>query len=225
MSTPVPQPGLFPADEYRTEVLLIRHGRSASVVPGTPESHDPPLAPEGHEQAAALAARLDGKPLDAIYASNLRRAVETAGYLAAPRGMEVVQRADLREVHLGEWEGGEFRRRASVRDPEWLAFAASGSWDTIPGAEGDLALRTRAVTAFDEIVAAHPGESVAVVSHGGLINACLASLLGVDRATFSVIENTSVSLVRTGGGRIVVITINDCHHLYDPLVAVGVAAG
>lgn len=219
MSTPVPQPGLFAAEAFPTEVLLIRHGRSADVVPGTPESLDPPLHEVGVLQVTALAERLDGKPLAAVYASDLTRAVHTAAPLAEPRGLAVRQRADLREVQLGDWEAGEFRRRAAERDTEWVQFVESGRWDAIPGAERDEELRARTIGAVNEIAAAHAGASVAVVCHGGVINAVLAELLRIERSTFTVIENTSITVIRYGTeGRAVVLTLNDAHHLYDPVM-------
>jgi probable phosphoglycerate mutase len=228
----IPQPWLFPASLFPTEILLVRHGRSAAIVPGSDESFDPPLAEEGHAQAQALARRLEGKHLDAVYASDLRRAVDTAEYLARDRSLSVTTRPELREVHLGDWEGGEFRRRAAALDPDWLAFAASGRWDMVPGSEGDAAFRARATRAIDAVIDAHPAGSVAVVCHGGVINAYLAELLGIGRSTFTVLENTSVTLVRAGAGAgtndqraRVVVTVNDAHHLYDPVTTAGMKAG
>ena len=85
MSQAVPQPTEF-LRGHAIEVLLIRHGRSADVVPGSPESENPPLHELGRAQAAALAERLATKTIDAIYASHLARAIETAQPLAsAPR--------------------------------------------------------------------------------------------------------------------------------------------
>jgi probable phosphoglycerate mutase len=218
MSQAVPQPTLLPALEGATELLLIRHGRSADVVPGSPESEDPPLHDRGVEQAAALAARLEAKHLDAIYSSDLRRAIETAAPLAASRDLEVRRRPDLREVFLGDWGEGEFRRRALARDPEWLRFAESGRWDLVPGSEGDDAFRARVRGAVQGIVAAHAGATVAVVCHGGVINAFLADLHAMHASFFCAIENTSVTLVRLGPHGDSVLAVNDCHRLYDPVV-------
>src|SRR2546423_6240326 len=139
MSEAVPQPSLLATRDFTTELLLIRHGRSADVVPGSEESLDPPLHEVGRAQAAALAERLADKQIDAIYSSDLKRAVETATPLAAPRGIDVVQRKELREVWLGDWERGEFRRRAGALDPEWLSVAPSRPWGQGPG----LARRVR----------------------------------------------------------------------------------
>jgi probable phosphoglycerate mutase len=228
VSTPVPQPALFPADAFRTEVLLIRHGRSADVIPGSPESLDPPLHSEGVAQAAALANRLSPKRIDAVYASDLARAVQTAAPIAEARGLTVSTTRELREVHLGDWERGEFRRRAAAGDPEFIAWAQTGRWDGIPGGEGDDALRTRVRTAVTGIAASHEGGVVSIVCHGGVINAFLADLYDSHRSFCSVIENTSITLIRfgtaitadwrAGGPRPTVITVNDCAHLYDAVV-------
>ncbi|MBA3303421.1 MAG: histidine phosphatase family protein, partial [Acidimicrobiia bacterium] len=92
-----------------TEVLLVRHGESEPAVRGVDfplvDGHsDPALAPDGREQAERVADRLAGQDVDAIYVTTLRRTVETAAPLAARLGLEPRVEADLREVHLGEWE-------------------------------------------------------------------------------------------------------------------------
>src|SRR5262245_52944467 len=150
----VPQPKLHP-EAGGAELLLIRHGRSADVVPGSPESLDPPLHTEGVAQATALAARLAPKRIDAIYASHLARAVQTAQPLAEPRGLAIESIEDLEEVRLGDWAAGEFRRRAMVGDPEWVAWRRTRRWDGIPGAEGDAVFRARITAAMDEIAGRH----------------------------------------------------------------------
>jgi probable phosphoglycerate mutase len=212
------QTGRLADGRYGTELLLIRHGESAPVVPGSPESLDPPLSETGREQAAALARRLAGRDLDAVYSSDLARARQTAEALVASRGLAVGERADLREVHLGDWEEGEFRRRAAVGDPEFLAFLTAGRWEAIPGAESDEALRDRIQAACVELAAAHAGGSVAVVCHGGVINAWLARQLGTHRSMVVSIDNTSVTSLRTDGERWLLLGVNDTHHLGDPLV-------
>ncbi len=210
--------GTMGAVGFPTEVVLVRHARSADVVPGEPESFDPPLHPEGVAQAEALARRLHPKPLDAIYASNLVRTQQTAAPVLDGRELDLVIRPDLREVFLGDWEGGVFRQKAADRDPDWQRFLDTGRWDVIPAAESDAALRSRMVAAVDTIADDHEGESVLVVSHGGAINAFLAEILGVPRTQFTAVENTGVTIVRYGQGRRMLVTVNDTHHLYDPLV-------
>jgi len=145
--------------------------------------------------------------------------VQTATPLAESRGLSVGIDPELEEIRLGDWSNGEFRRRAAIRDPEWVAWSLTGRWDGIPGGEGDLSLRTRVVAAVDRIVAQHMGERVAVVAHGGAINAYLAHVLDIHRTMFMTVENTSITLVRMH--RVIgptVVTANDCHHLYDPVI-------
>lgn len=216
----VPQPTLRAPEAGETEVLLIRHGRSADVVPGTPESADPPLHVLGVEQAQRLAARLAGKQIDAVYCSHLSRARQTAQPLAGPRGLELVEFPDLEEIRLGDWGNGEFRRRAATRDPEWVAWSLTGRWDGIPGCEGDDAFRARVAAVVDTLVARHPGETIAVVCHGGTINAYLSHILGVHRTMWLTVENTSITPVRVGPAGHTVVTANDCHHLYDPVLGI-----
>jgi broad specificity phosphatase PhoE len=216
-SSTVPQPSLRP-EKGGAELLLIRHGRSADVAPGSAESLDPPLHDEGVAQAEALAARLSPKHIDAIYASHLTRAIQTARPLAEPRGLTIESIEDLEEVRLGDWDKGEFRRRAMVADPEWLAWRRTNRWDGIPGGEGDAAFRTRVRTAMDGIADRHRGQTTAVVVHGGVINAYLAEVLEIPHTLWLEVPNTSISVVLVHQAGHHVMVAGDCHHLYDPVL-------
>src|SRR3954471_25011451 len=97
-----------------TEIFLVRHGESEPAVEGSAfplvDGHgDPALAPEGRAQAERVADQLGDETFSAIYVTTLRRTHETAAPLAARVGMDPVVEADLREVHLGDWEGELFR--------------------------------------------------------------------------------------------------------------------
>jgi broad specificity phosphatase PhoE len=216
----VPQPTLRgELDADSCEVLLIRHGRSADVVPGSPESADPPLHELGVRQVTALAARLQPLRLDGVYSSHLARAVQTARPLAEQRGLELETHVDLEEIRLGDWGNGEFRRRAAVGDPEWLAWSLTGRWDGIPGGEGDDSLRTRVAASVSLLAERHRGERIAVVAHGGAINAYISHLLDVHRSLWMTVENTSITMVRLHDrAGPTIVSINDCHHLYDPVL-------
>ncbi len=214
----VPQPTLRGPEPNECEVLLIRHGRSADVVPGSAESADPPLHTEGVQQAERLAARLAGKTIHAVHSSHLARARQTAEPLARARGLVVQEHTDLEEIRLGDWGNGEFRRRAFVRDPEWVAWSRTGRWDGIPGGEGDEALRTRVAGVVDRLAEQHQGQTIAVVAHGGSINAYVAHLLGTHRSLLFTIENTSITAVRVSPDGPTIVSVNDCHHLYDPVL-------
>jgi probable phosphoglycerate mutase len=214
----VPQPTLLGRSDDTCELLLIRHGRSADVVPGSAEAADPGLHPDGRAQAAALARRLSAKPIDAVYASHLRRAVETAGALAEPHGLSVRTDPALQEVLLGDWGSGEFRRRAAVQEPEWVAWSRTRRWDGVPGGEGDDALRRRVVDCIEALAERHRGGTVAVVVHAGVINAYLAEVLGQALSLWLTVENTSITVVRAGPDGHHLVVANDCHHLDDPVL-------
>jgi len=214
----IPQPTLRSVDPDDCEVLLIRHGRSADVVPGSPESADPPLHEVGVQQAQRLASRLATKQIHAVFSSHLARAWQTAQPLAEARALEVERFEDLEEIRLGDWANGEFRRRASVADPEWVAWSRTGRWDGIPGGEGDDALRARVAGVVDRLASEHRGQTIAVVAHGGSIGAYVANLMGIHRSMWLTVENTSITQVRIGPYGAMVVTANDCHHLYDPVL-------
>jgi broad specificity phosphatase PhoE len=212
----IPQSGRIDDVAFPTLVLLVRHGESMPVVPGTPESKDPPLSPRGVEQAAAVARRLASAGLTAVCSSHLARAAQTAAAIAEPHGLTPIVRRDLREVDLGEWDEGGFRQRAADHDPAYLEFIAAGRWEVIPGAEADDDLRARVVGAVDDLAATHAGGRIAVVCHGGSINAWLAHRFGTHRSMIVSIDNTSITALRTDGEHWLIQGINDRVHLGEP---------
>src|SRR5690606_15325689 len=128
---------------------------------------DPELSPAGREQALRLAERLGHEDIAAIYVTTLRRTAQTAAPLAARLGLQPRVEADLREVHLGEWEGGSFRRHVAEGHPVARRMFAEQRWDVIPGAEPDDAFAARVRGAIHRIAGAHRDETVVVVSHAG----------------------------------------------------------
>src|SRR6185503_2012778 len=110
----------------------------------------------GLEQAERVGGRLANERIDAIYVSNLVRTHQTAAPLARRLGLTPIEDRDLREVFLGEWESGIFRKKVVERDPIAVRMIEEQRWDVIPGAEPkeDFARRTRAVV--ERIAQAHP---------------------------------------------------------------------
>ncbi len=157
------------------EVVLVRHGASEAAVEDQPfelleGQADPSLSAAGERQAQAVAAFLADEPLDAIFVTPLRRTAQTAAPLAALTGLEPVVVPELREVHLGELDGGAFRIAVRRRDPIVTEVFRQQRWDVIPGAETmeDFAARTRA--GLQRMVdGLAPGATIAAVVHGGVI--------------------------------------------------------
>ncbi|HEY5154211.1 MAG TPA: histidine phosphatase family protein [Acidimicrobiales bacterium] len=206
-----------------TEILLVRHGESEPVVEGqdhavTDGHGDPALSPEGRQQAERLGARLASEPIDAIYVTTLRRTAETAAPLAARLGIAPRVEADLREVHLGEWEAGLFRQKVAEGDPIAVRMGAEQSWEVVPGAEKDAAFNARVRAGLERVVAAHPDQLVVVVAHGGTIGALLAQATGSQPFAFGFTDNASISGLVVTPERWILRRYNDTVHLTDPPV-------
>jgi probable phosphoglycerate mutase len=218
--TPVPQRAFaLPADA--TEVIFARHGASAPAVPGErfpvdAYGHgDPPLAPEGEAQAEALARRLARYPLTALFVTSLRRTAQTVAPLAARTGLEPVVVPELREVNLGEWEGGEWRIRVAAGDPLAMRVLSEERWDVIPGADSPETLATRVRAGVEKVVAAiGPGAVGAAIVHGGVIGEICRETTGSRPFAFVHSDNTSITrLVVLADVRWLLRTFNDTAHL------------
>jgi len=204
-------------------LLLVRHGRSdfsSNDMTPTPrgQQFDPPLSGVGREQADLLARRLlllDPQPA-AVYCSPLRRCRETVAPYAETAGVEVHYDEELVEAHIGEWENKPFEE--ILEDEQMLRRLRNQQpiWNHAPGAEDPESFRERVGGALERIVARHAEGDLLVVCHGGVINAYLGLVLGVDAAMFFLPENTSVNSVLLEGDRRSVRFLNDHLHLTDP---------
>lgn len=164
-----------------TRLFLVRHGATVwSAEDRFAGATDVDLSDEGRGQAERLGQRLAGEPIAALYASPMRRTLETASLLGRPRGLEPLPRSELRETDHGHWEG---LRRAEVEE----RFAGEyQAWEQDPftmaprDGETGLSVMARALPVLREIVQRHEGERVLVVSHKATIRLAIASLLGFD---------------------------------------------
>jgi probable phosphoglycerate mutase len=205
-----------------TDLLLVRHGQSAPAREGEPfplvdGQGDPPLTELGREQGRAVGRRLAGAGLAAVYVTTLQRTRQTAQPLLDATGLEARVEPDLREVHLGEWEGGVFRQRVAEGDPLAVRMVEEERWDVIPGAESSAALAERVGGAIRRLCAAHPDQRVAVVTHGGVIGQVLALATGSRPFAFSGADNGSLSQLVVAGDRWRLRRFNDTAHLPDDL--------
>jgi 2,3-bisphosphoglycerate-dependent phosphoglycerate mutase len=208
----------FPHFPGTTEIVLIRHGESEPYVEGHPfplaDGHgDPALSPEGQIQAERLAQRLTAEGIDAIYASTLRRTAQTAAPLAERLQLIPCVEAGLREVNLGEWEGGIYRQRVAQADPLVLRAWTEERWDVIPGAEPAETFAARVRGAVERLARAHPDQRVAVFTHGGVIGQVLATATGSRPFAFVASDNASISRLAVIGDQWIIRSYNDASHL------------
>lgn len=161
-----------------TQLFLVRHGATDWNIFKRAQGHaDIELNAEGHRQAIAAAQELAHLGIDAVYASDLKRAIATATPIAAAHGVEVEVDADLREIDQGEWEGLTVEEIMARWPDKW---GPARHYNARPGGESPQQVRARALRALRRIADKHPDDCVVVISHGGTIRWISAEALGYD---------------------------------------------
>ncbi|MBI4933892.1 MAG: MSMEG_4193 family putative phosphomutase [Actinobacteria bacterium] len=199
-----------PTPPNATLVLLVRHGQTPTtgkLLPGrAPGLH---LADAGVQQAQRAAERIaELKTVDAIYASPLERARETAAPIGATRGMKVQIDKGLLECDFGDWTGAELKHLMKL--PEWNTVQRAPSTFRFPNGESFTEMQTRMVTAVDRLRAKHAGGTIVCVSHADPIKALVAHAMGTHIDLFQriVISTCSITAIAYGMGAPVVLTVN-----------------
>ncbi len=180
-----------------TTFILVRHA-THDIVGRTMvgRARGVRLGPEGVRQAEALAERLEGSSIRAVYSSPLERAYATAAPAAARLSLEVQIADELNEIDFGEWTN---RTLADLHDvEEWRRFNMFRSGSRVPGGETMIEVQARMLRLIERLRLGHPGETVALISHGDVIKATLAHYLGVPLDLFQRLEISpaSISIVR-----------------------------
>lgn len=201
-----------------TEFILLRHGETEWNAQERLQGHlNSTLSPGGLRQADALAARLATVRFQALYSSDLGRAVQTASCIAATTGHALQQDVRLRERGLGVLEGLT-RAEARLRHPEVFSHYAAGGPDfVIPEGESTSQRLRLAVGCLEELAGRHPGERVVVVTHGGLLSSLFRHCLGIPPATpraFAVL-NASWNRFDFEAGGFRLVSWGDVSHLRD----------
>ena len=201
-----------------TQILLIRHAVNDFVKTGklagwTPEVH---LNEEGKAQAEALGKRLADAPIKHLYASPLERTMETAQAICQHHpNLQIKVSQELGEVRYGDWEGKSIAALQSRK--MWHVVQEYPSRAYFPNGETMRGVQVRSVNAVEEIAAAHPRETVAIVSHADLIKMILAHFLGMHLDNFQriVVSPASINTLMLGYGRPYVGSMNDIGHLLE----------
>jgi alpha-ribazole phosphatase/probable phosphoglycerate mutase len=159
-------------------VLLVRHGATEwNETKRAQGQADIALNEQGRRQADEVARRLRSRRIDAVYSSDLQRAVDTARTIAETHGLQVATDPAFREIDQGEWEGlhvDEIRKRW----PE--LWGEARHYSSRPGGESPADVRSRALAALTRAVTSDPDGTIVVVSHGGTIRWLSAEALGYD---------------------------------------------
>ena len=200
-----------------TTIYLIRHAEAEGNLFRRAQGHwNGKITERGKKQIDALAGRFKDIHIDAVYSSDLDRAVETAGALLRGRNLELHTTRQLREIHMGVWEGDSWGN-LSYRWPEQMYnFNNDPDRWVVPGAESFARCRARMTAAIAEIAAAHDGQTIGVVAHGMCIKIFLMAVMGIQPNSPEAMahgDNTSVSLLHYDGGKFEVEYYNDNSHL------------
>lgn len=154
-----------------TRIIAIRHGETAWNVDTRIQGHlDIPLSANGRWQAERLADALKDAAISAIYASDLTRAWETAQYIGQAQGLQVTKEIGLRERDFGDFEGKTFAEIEVLLPDQSIRWRKRDPHFYPAGGESLVALRARVLEAAERLAAQHPGEQIALVGHGGVMD-------------------------------------------------------
>lgn len=154
-----------------TRIIAIRHGETSWNVDTRIQGRlDIPLSANGRWQAERLASALQGEALAAIYASDLTRAWETAQYVGRAKAMAVTKEIGLRERGFGDFEGKTFAEIEVLLPEQSLRWRKRDPEFSPAGGESLTQLRHRVMAAVQRLAAQHPGELIALVGHGGVMD-------------------------------------------------------
>ncbi len=209
-----------------TKVTFVRHAQQAY-----PRAEafvhddwvDPPLSHLGQVQAHAVAAALGEQDVDVVVCSTMLRARQTADMVAAPHGLVPIVVHDLREVDSYR-DLAPGAKPAEIVDPQlWQErqdlFRLHRKWDLMFFGEPSAEFHARVRREIDAVLAAHEGQHVVFVSHGGVINSFFAELLGLDEDLFFLPNHASISTALVKGPIRRMQSINEHQHLHAGLVS------
>ena len=213
-----------------TRLILVRHGETeANVEQVWHGSADAPLTPRGQRQVVATARRIAElhreHPIQAFYVSPLPRAQSTAQAIGAAIGMEPVVEPDLREFSIGDWEGRSFRELAQV-ERLWQRWQSDPSFAP-PNGESPIQFSQRVQRVFRRLVERHPGQTILVVTHGGVISNLLAQWLGEGPGDWARWDppNCAITVLEKRDGVWHPVLVNDVSHLRSAGISPSPLAG
>ena len=200
----------------RTQVIIVRHGETEWNIAGIRQGHlDSRLTSKGIAQAKALAARLAREKFTALYSSDLGRAVETAQEISRVTGHAIVTDERLRERHLGIFQGLSGAEIDEQHPEERRQFRTMGPDYVIPGGESMRQQVDRNVAILDELAHRHVGETVVVVTHGGVVSGFFSHTLEISLAAPRRFEfvNAGLNVFVHEDGNWLLLTWGDVSHL------------
>lgn len=200
-----------------TRLFLVRHAETEWNAAKIFQGHlDSALTPRGVQQATELADRLASEGIQAIYSSDQGRALRTAELIASRLGLEVVPRADLREIDCGDWTGKSYQEVRALWPEHYEKWRYRPHLHQMPGGESVLQVQQRAIRFLEEVRRSHPGQSVCAVTHNTVVRTALCHLQGCHLARLwegPRQPNCAVNLIEMRDGRADLVEIGGTGHL------------
>ncbi len=190
-------------NDEQTELWLVRHGQTNWNLDKRYQGQtDIPLNETGLQQAVELADSLEGCRFDAIYASDLRRAQQTAAILSTRLGSPVITDPRLREASFGQWEGENYFAMKERFPDFWEGRKVDPNATVAPGGESLPQIAERMEAAAGDMAARHPGGRLLLVSHGLSLSVLLCRMTGkpLNESWFLIMDNAHPAVLKWGPG-------------------------
>lgn len=202
-----------------TKLIFVRHGEAdGNVQKIFHGQYDSNLTENGRRQAARTADYLENVKIDVLYASDLKRTMETAGYIARKKHLDIHQDKRLREIFGGQWENVPWAllpEQFPAVYENWLSYPHRL---VMPEGESMVDFQKRLAEAVEDIAARHCGENICIVTHGTALKALLCKFRGIPLSEFPKqkwCDNASVTMVETENGQYHVTLDGYNEHLGD----------
>ena len=204
-----------------TRIIAIRHGETTWNVDSRIQGRlDIPLSATGRQQAKRLAGALRDEPITAIYASDLARAWETAQYIGRLHGLPVIKEIGLRERDFGDFEGKTFAEIELLLPEQSMRWRKRDPQFAPQGGETLTDLRSRVMEAAERLAARHPGEQIALVGHGGVMDVLYraATRLDIQAPRTWTLGNAAINRLLWTPGGFALVGWADTQHLADDVL-------
>ena len=200
-----------------TRLFLIRHAETEWNATQLFQGHlDSTLTPRGLAQAEALACRLASEGIQAIYSSDQGRSMRTAEPLASRLHLEVVPRADLREIDCGEWTGRSYQEVRDLWPEDHANWKSRPHLHRMPGGESVAEVQQRGLRFLEEMRRRHAGQVICAITHNTVVRAVLCHLQGKPLSTLWDGErqpNCAINLIELRDGQVCLLKVGDATHL------------
>ena len=199
------------SNDRPTRLDLIRHGEVVTFDQKSFNGQtDVALTPQGHAQLVAVAQQLVGKPIRAVYSSDLTRSVRGGEAIANALRVPLKSVPELREKHFGAWEGMRVEEVARLFPAEWAIWRADPSQSRPEGGESYEDVEKRVLPALESLLERHAEEEIVIVAHGGVNRVILANALDMPRSALFRIEQRygAVNVIDYFRDRILVKQVN-----------------